>query len=117
MGTNTQEAVLSAYITSVGKRTPREAAQDAAELCRLSDLADSSHELERSSRNPLAVTGGMPLCISLRAERLYHIDARGACRRQPRRDDCGGQQHERREDHRQDARHLQVWEIAARQTR
>ena len=63
MGTNTQEAVLSAYITSVGKRTPREAAQDAAELCRLSDLADSSHELERSSRNPLAVTGGMPLCI------------------------------------------------------
>jgi len=31
MRLNTQEAVLSAYITSVGKRTPREAAQDAEE--------------------------------------------------------------------------------------
>ena len=35
MRTNTQEAVLSAYIVSTGKRTPRDAAQDAAELCRL----------------------------------------------------------------------------------
>lgn len=30
MRTNTQETVLSAYIVSIGKRTPREAAQDAA---------------------------------------------------------------------------------------
>jgi hypothetical protein len=37
MQTNTQEAVLSAYIVSIGKRTPREAAQDAAELCRLAN--------------------------------------------------------------------------------
>ena len=35
MRTNTQEAIVSAYIVSVGKRTPRDAAQDAAELCRL----------------------------------------------------------------------------------
>jgi hypothetical protein len=34
MRTNTQEAVLSAYIASIGKRTPRDAAQDAADLCR-----------------------------------------------------------------------------------
>ena len=34
MRMNTQEAVLSAYIASIGKRTPREAAQDAAELFR-----------------------------------------------------------------------------------
>jgi hypothetical protein len=35
MRTNTQEAVLSAYIVPIGKRTPRDAAQDAAELCRI----------------------------------------------------------------------------------
>jgi hypothetical protein len=35
MRTDTQEAVLSAYIAATGKRAPREAAQDAAELCRL----------------------------------------------------------------------------------
>ena len=34
MRTNTQEALLSAYIASIGKRTPREAAQNTAELCR-----------------------------------------------------------------------------------
>ena len=33
MRTNTQEAVLSAYIASIGKCAPRDAAQDAAELC------------------------------------------------------------------------------------
>ena len=54
---------------------------------------------------------------SLRAQRLYDIDACGACGREPRRDDCGGEQHERREDHGQDARHLHVQEIATRQTR
>jgi hypothetical protein len=35
MRMNTQEAVLSAYVPSIGKRTPRDGAQDAAELCRL----------------------------------------------------------------------------------
>jgi hypothetical protein len=37
MRMNAQEAVLSAYIASIGKRTPRDAAQDAAELCRLAN--------------------------------------------------------------------------------
>jgi hypothetical protein len=46
MRTNTQEAVLSAYIASIGKRTPRDAAQDAAELCR---LANSVKPLARTS--------------------------------------------------------------------
>lgn len=35
MRTNTQEAVLSAYIASIGKRTLREAAQDAAKFADL----------------------------------------------------------------------------------
>jgi hypothetical protein len=49
MRTNTPEAVLSAYIASIGKRTPREAAQDATELrklanslCRLNEIACNS---------------------------------------------------------------------------
>ena len=57
MRTNTQEAVLSAYIGSVGKRTPREAAQDAAELCRfatslsrLNEIACNSGLTERQER-------------------------------------------------------------------
>lgn len=37
MRTNTQEAVLSVYIASIGKRTPRDAAQDAAELCSIAN--------------------------------------------------------------------------------
>ena len=49
MGTNTQEAVLSAYITSVGKRTPREAAQDAAELCRLANSLNCLNEIACNS--------------------------------------------------------------------
>jgi hypothetical protein len=42
---NTQEAVLSAYIASTGTRTPREAAQDAAELCRLATLLSHLNEI------------------------------------------------------------------------
>src|SRR6266699_6991114 len=45
MRTNTQEAVLSAYIASVGKRTPRDAAQDAAELCRLANSLNRLNEI------------------------------------------------------------------------
>ena len=45
MRTNTQEAVLSAYIASVGKRTPREAAQDATELCRLATSLNRLNEI------------------------------------------------------------------------
>jgi hypothetical protein len=42
---------------------------------------------------------------------------RGAGGRHPRRDDRCRQQHQRREDHRQGARHLHVQGIATRQTR
>ena len=45
MRTNAQEAVLSAYIASIGKRTPREAAQDAAELCRLANSLSHLNEI------------------------------------------------------------------------
>jgi len=45
MRTNTQEAVLSAYIVSIGKRTPRDAAQDAAELCRLANSLNRLNEI------------------------------------------------------------------------
>jgi hypothetical protein len=57
MRTNTQEAVLSAYIVSTGKRMPREAAHDAAELCslatslnRLNEIACNSGLTERQER-------------------------------------------------------------------
>ena len=49
MRTNTQEAVLSAYIASIGKRTPRDAAQDAAELCRLANSLNRLNEIACSS--------------------------------------------------------------------
>ncbi len=45
MRTNTQEAVLSAYIASIGKRTPREAADDAAEVCRLANSLSRLNEI------------------------------------------------------------------------
>jgi len=54
MQTNTQEAVLSAYIASIGKRMPREAAQHAAELCRLAN-----------SLNPLNEFGGRETAIQV----------------------------------------------------
>jgi hypothetical protein len=49
MRTNTQEAVLSAYIASVGKHTPREAAQDATELCRLATSLNRLNEIACNS--------------------------------------------------------------------
>jgi hypothetical protein len=45
MRTITQEAILSAYIVSIGKRTPRDAAQDAAELCRLANSLNRLNEI------------------------------------------------------------------------
>lgn len=45
MRTNTQEALLSAYIVSIRKRTPRDAAQDAAELCRLAPSLNRLNEI------------------------------------------------------------------------
>ena len=46
MRTSTQEAVLSAYIVSIGKRTPRDAAQDAAELCRFANSPNASAPMD-----------------------------------------------------------------------
>ena len=45
MRTNTQEAIVSAYIVSIGKRTPRDAAQDAAELCRFATSLNRLNEI------------------------------------------------------------------------
>ena len=45
MRTNAQEAIVSAYIASIGKRTPRDAAQDAAELCRLANSLNRLNEI------------------------------------------------------------------------
>jgi hypothetical protein len=45
MRTNRQEAVLSAYIVSIGKRTPRDAASDAVELCRLANSFNRLNEI------------------------------------------------------------------------
>lgn len=45
MRTSTQEAVLSAYIASIGKRAPWQAAQDAAELCRLANSLNRLNEI------------------------------------------------------------------------
>ncbi|MGC1107006.1 MAG: hypothetical protein WA876_10740 [Candidatus Acidiferrales bacterium] len=45
MRTNTQEALVSAYSVSIGKRTPRDAAQDAAELCRLANSLNRLNEI------------------------------------------------------------------------
>jgi hypothetical protein len=57
MRANTQEAVLSAYIVSTGRRTPRDAVQDAAELCRLANSLNRLNEIACNSgpegRKPL----------------------------------------------------------------
>src|SRR5690348_891368 len=45
MRTNTQEAIVSAYIVSIGRRTRRDAAQDAAELCRLANSLNHLNEI------------------------------------------------------------------------
>jgi hypothetical protein len=45
MRTQTQEAVLSAYIASIGKRTPREAAHDATELCKSANALNRLNEI------------------------------------------------------------------------
>lgn len=60
MRTPTQEAVLSAYIASIGKRTPRQAAYDATEMCK---LANSLHRL-----NEIACNCG----VTLRQRRRIH---------------------------------------------
>jgi len=74
MRTNTQETVLSAYIASIGKRTPRDAAQDAAELCklatslnRLNEIACNSGLTERQERQKQTYKPGSRPCWKARA--------------------------------------------------
>ena len=66
MRMNTQEAVLSAYIASIGKRTPREAAQDAAELCRLANSLNRLNEICESATGSFATAraGELWTCAS-----------------------------------------------------
>jgi len=45
MRTETQEAVLSAYIASIGQRTPHEAAHDTTEICRLANSLNRLNEI------------------------------------------------------------------------
>jgi len=73
MRTNTQEAVLSAYIASIGKRTPRDSAQDAAELCR---LATSLNRL-----NEIACNSGL---TERQERRKQNLSSRGVCKYKPR---------------------------------
>jgi len=104
MRTNTQEAVLSAYIVSIGKRMPREVAQDAAELCRLAtslnrlnEIACNSGLTERQGQRrvgqPLNFdvsriwTGG---CRSMRAKALSRDTCSLQCSAAPRDSQSGG---------------------------
>ena len=64
MRTNTQEAVLSAYIGSIGKHPPREAVQDAAELCRLANSLNRLNEI--ACNNGLNFTKQEKPCCLLR---------------------------------------------------
>jgi hypothetical protein len=73
MRTSTQEAVLSAYIASIGKRTPRDSAQDAAELCR---LATSLNRL-----NEIACNSGL---TERQERRKQNPSSRGVCKYKPR---------------------------------
>jgi hypothetical protein len=41
----TQAALFSVYIVSIGKRTPRDAGQDAADLCTLPNSLNRSNEI------------------------------------------------------------------------
>ncbi len=49
MRMNMQEAVLSAYIASIGTRMPRDAAHDARELCRLATSLNRLNEIACNS--------------------------------------------------------------------
>ena len=83
MRTNAQEAVLSAYIVSIGKRTPRDAAQDAAELC---GLANSLNRLRVSGfvlTNPESKKARSPAMTASRsgksgASKIYKPGSRPA---------------------------------------
>jgi hypothetical protein len=86
MRTNTQEAILSAYIASIGKRTPRDAAQDAAELCRLASSLNRLNEIacnlgltERQERRKKNLQTRIKAVLERAGLVLYHFnnDPRG----------------------------------------
>jgi len=52
---------LSAYIASIGKRTPRDAVQDAAELCRLANSLSRLNEIACNS----GLAEQQALCVNL----------------------------------------------------
>jgi hypothetical protein len=65
MRTNTQEAFLSAYIASTGKRTPRDAAQDAVELCRLANSLNRLNEVACNFGRRGESLSDVDLCLPL----------------------------------------------------
>jgi hypothetical protein len=82
MRTNAQEAVLSAYIASVGKRTPREAASDAAELCRLANLLSRLNEIacnngltERQERRKQSLQIRIKFVLERTGLALNHVES------------------------------------------
>ena len=86
MRTNTQEAVLSAYIVSIGKRRPRDAAQGAAELCRLAtslgrlnEIACNSGLTERQERRKQSLQNRIKAVLESTGSVLNHFnnDPRG----------------------------------------
>src|SRR6267142_6492290 len=60
---------------------------------------EALHDLRKESGTEVGKDGEAwsPRQRLFRAEGLYNIDACGACGREPGRDDCGREQHERRE--------------------
>ena len=60
MRTNRQEAVLSAYVAPIGKRTPRDTTQDAVELCTLAPGGSRTTEQQTDALS----RGHLPCCVS-----------------------------------------------------
>jgi hypothetical protein len=64
MRTNMQEAFVSAYIAAIGKRTPRDAAQDAAELCRFANSLNRLNEIACDFGRRGESLSDVDLCLS-----------------------------------------------------
>jgi hypothetical protein len=82
MREKTQEAVLSAYIATVGKRTPHEAANDATELCQLADSLNRLNEIacncglsERQERRKQKLQEGVKTVLDRTGLILNHFES------------------------------------------
>jgi hypothetical protein len=82
MRTQTQEAVLSAYIASIGKRTPREAAHDATELWkpanslnRLNEIACNCGLSERQEQRKQELRERIKTVLDLTGLILNHFES------------------------------------------